>query len=806
MNMAKIPSRLGFTMILLLFSFQSSKAQEYMIQGLEKEVEIVVDIWGISHIYAETERDLFYAQGWNAARDRLFQFEIWRRQASGSSAEILGQRALKRDIGTRLFKFRGDIKAEMNHYHDRGEMIITAFTDGVNAYIDYVLKHQDVLPIEFELLGILPQKWTPEIVISRHQGLLGNIGQELQIARQVALLGEAKTKEVNYFHPKEPNLKFDESIKPEWFHDDILELYNAYRRPIRFTPDDLIAGLNQDSNFKDYALNNERFNDLQEPDDFSIGSNNWIISGDHTSSGYPIMANDPHRSQSTPSLRYMSHLVGPGWNVIGGGEPEIPGISIGHNEYGAWGLTVFRTDAEDLYVYKLNPENNQQYWYQGKWTDFKVIKETIKVKGQEDHEAVLEYTIHGPVTFKNHSENVAFAVRCGWLEVGGSPYLASLRMDQAKNFEEFQAACTYSNIPGENMIWADKMGNIGWQAVGIAPIRKNWSGLIPVPGDGSYEWDGYLPIIEKPSMYNPKSGIFSTANQNVTPLDYQHWDAIGFSWSDPYRGERVEEVLRSGTKFTVHDLAKLQTDYASLPARILLPMLTTLEVESQQAKTALHKLQQWEKYQLDAKSVEAAIYVEWENVLKKEVEIMLLPKEAQNMVNMQLYKVISVLAFPDGRFGKNPISARDQLLVKSFEIAVNNLEKRLGPDQSKWQYGQIKNKHIKLNHALGELVSPELQDKLNVGPHPRGGNAYTVGSTGGNYNQSSGASFKVIIDTGNWDESLFMNSPGQSGNPDSPFYKNLFDMWAKDKYLPLFYSKSKIESTTAQTIILKPKK
>ena len=778
-------------------------AQEIGIDGLEKEVEIIVDAWGISHIYAETEHDLFFAQGWNAARDRLFQFEIWRRQASGTVAEILGPRELKRDIGTRLFKFRGDIKAEMDHYHEHGSLILQAFTDGVNGYIDYVLDHPDELPIEFELLGIKPQKWTPEIVISRHQGLLGNITEELSIARQVSLIGSEKTKSINYFHPKDPMLEFDESIDPTWFKEDILGLYKAYRKPVRFLPEDLIAGVGN-NNYFDIA-ENEQFNELIDDVDYSIGSNNWVVSGEHSASGYPMMANDPHRRQSIPSLRYMTHLVGPGWNVIGGGEPEIPGISIGHNEYGAWGLTVFRTDAEDLYVYQLNPENHNQYWYKDKWLDFKVITEKIGVKGQEDYQAKLEYSVHGPVAFKNDKEHIAFAVRCGWLELGGSPYLASLRMNQSENFEQFRAACNYSNIPGENMIWADKAGNIGWQAVGIAPIRRNWSGLLPVPGDGSYEWDGFLPIIEKPNLYNPVSGIFSTANQNVTPLDYQHWDAIGYSWSDPYRGERVEEVLRSGKKFTVHDLAKLQTDYTSLPARFLIPMLSELRSEDSLTNTALDKLLKWKDYELRAESVEAAIYVEWENVLADRVEELILPKSVHDFFSMQLFPLLNQIAFPDGLFGVTPAMSRDSFLIRCMDEAAKNLSLRLGPDQSNWQYGQDKNKHIMLSHALGDIVSPGLQKELNAGPVPRGGNSTTVASTGGNYNQSSGASFKVIIDTGNWDASLFMNSPGQSGNPDSPFYKNLFETWAKDKYLPLFYSREKIESIAKQKITLAPK-
>lgn len=789
----------------VVFTAQLLFAQNYKIKGLEKEVEIIIDTWGIPHIYAETERDLFFAQGWNAARDRLFQFEIWRRQSTGTTAEILGPSELKRDIGTRLFMFRGDIEDEMNHYHERGSTIITAFTDGVNAYIDYILEHEDELPLEFKLLGIKPQKWTPEVVISRHQGLLGNIGNELSIARQVSVFGMEKTKEFNYFHPQDPDLLLDESIDPKWLEDDILEIYNAFRRPVRFSKEDLQMGGISDKDASG-LVDAAPFNELMD-DERSIGSNNWILSGEHTASGFPMMANDPHRSQSVPSLRYMSHLVGPGWNVIGGGEPEIPGISIGHNEYGAWGLTVYSTDAEDLYIYKVNESNRNQYWYKDQWKSFEVITDTIKVKGAPDEIVSLEYTVHGPVTFRNETENIAFAIRCGWLEIGGSPYLASLRMNQAKNFEEFRLACHYSHIPGENMIWADKAGNIGWQAVGIAPIRRNWSGLVPVPGDGSYEWDGYLPILQKPFLFNPESGMFSTANQNVTPMDYKYWEATGYNWADAYRGDRVKEVLQSGRKFTVHDMAALQTDYQSIPARALVPLLQHLLSSESASREALQRLANWDDgYELSVNSIEAAIYVEWENVLRDKTIEKLLPEDEDGLMSMPLTKVIERLAFPDGNFGSDPMKGRDEFLISCFDEAVKDLENRLGKDQSKWQYGQEKNKHIKLFHPLGRIVSSELQEKLNVGPHPRGGYGYTVGSTSNNYNQASGASFKVIIDTGNWDHALFTNNPGQSGNPDSPFYNNLFDYWAKDKYFPMFYSEDKIKSTEAQRVVLSPDK
>ncbi|PTL98905.1 MAG: penicillin acylase family protein, partial [Bacteroidetes bacterium] len=557
-----------FALSLFFVSCKKSKLQDnsLQIQGLSEPVEIVRDQWGINHIYANNQKDLFFAQGYAAAKDRLFQFEIWRRQATGTVAEILGERELKRDIGTRLFKFRGDMTTEMNHYHDDGKEIITAYSDGVNAYIEEILKTPEQLPIEFKLLDIKPEKWTPDVVISRHQGLLGNINEELEIGRAVAKIGVEKTKKLTWFHPKDPDINLDPKINGDLLSHDILDLYHAYRQTVKFQSEDVIPEFRKTENATALLRMNET-----ENDSLAIGSNNWVVSGNLMEDGNTYMANDPHRRIAVPSLRYMAHLVAPGWNVIGGGEPEIPGISIGHNEYGTWGLTVFETDGEDLYVYDLNPENPNQYKYKDNWVDMSVISETIKVKGQDDVKVDLFYTQHGPVAHIDKENLKAYAVRCAWLEPGGSPYLASLRMDQAKTWEEFREACNYSHIPGENMIWADKEGNIGWQAVGIAPIRNNFSGLVPVPGDGSYEWDGYLPIIEKPHAYNPEQGFLATANQNVTPEDYTHWNAIAYSWSDPYRGDRVNEVLSSGKKMTMDDMKALQVDYLSIPARTLVP-------------------------------------------------------------------------------------------------------------------------------------------------------------------------------------------------------------------------------------------
>jgi len=784
--------------IACLIACNDNKSNEINIEGLKAPVEILRDNWGINHIYAENQHDLFFAQGYAAAKDRLFQFEIWRRQATGTVAEILGEKELKRDIGTRLFKFRGDMTTEMNHYHDDGEEIITAYTNGVNAYIDEMLAKPDSLPIEFKILGISPQKWTPDVVISRHQGLLGNIGAELQVGRAVVEIGTKKVKELSWFHPKEPDIQLDPAINSALLKDDILELYNAYRRTVRFNQEDVLPAYR--SSIEQSSL--LAFNQIEE-DSMSLGSNNWVVSGELMEDGNTYMANDPHRTIAVPSLRYMTHLVAPGWDVIGGGEPEIPGISIGHNEYGSWGLTVFRTDAEDLMVYDLNPKNSNQYKYKGDWVDMEVISETIKVKGQADENVALKYTVHGPVTYVDEKNNVAYAVRAGWLDPGGSPYLASLRMDQAKTWEEFREACNYSHIPGENMIWADKNGNIGWQAVGIAPIRRNFSGMVPVPGDGRYEWDGYLPIIEKPNVLNPAIGFWSSANQNVTPASYTEWDAIGFSWSDPYRGDRVSSVLSAGKKMDMEDMKALQVDYKSLPAEILSPMLMELKLEGQYL-AARNTLKDWDQ-NLDPESIPAAIYVNFENELRSLVYQEFVPEKVQPYIRtIALKKVMDWVTKPSKMFGRDAINKRDQLVTKAFKNGVDDLDKRLGNDMSQWQYGQAKNKHITMNHALGN--TGEQGSKLNLGPLPRGGNAYTPGSTGGNMNQSSGASFRMIVNTGDWDAAIGTNSPGQSGNPASPFYSNLFESWANDQYFPVYYSRSKIEENLHLKSLLKPKK
>ena len=799
------------------------------VAGLKQSVEVIRDRWGLNHIYAQNEDDLFMAQGYLAAKDRLFQFEIWRRRATGTVAELLGPRELNRDIGTRLHKFRGDLDAELNHYHPRGKQIVEAYVRGVNAYVDEAMRAPAALPIEFKMLGITPGKWTPEVVISRHQALTSNVPEEATHVRAIGALGSSeKLRELLWLQAGqsgEPSLTLDPLIDPKTFPADVLKLYNAFRDPIAFKPEDVApayrgqarVALGADGVAHE-ALAAEALAKEAEASakaasadsasrviDRDIGSNNWIVSGTRTQSSMPLLANDPHRVIEAPSLRYWVHLVAPGWNVIGGGEPVLPGVSIGHNEYGAWGLTIFGTDSEDLMVYETNPANPNEYRYQGRWEAMRVVADTVPVKGQAEAKVELKFTRHGPVLHEDRANRRAYALKAAWLETGGAPYLASLRMNQAKTWDEFREACAYNRMPSENMIWADKTGTIGWQAAGIAPLRA-WSGLLPVPGDGRFEWDGYLPITALPHETNPERGFVATANHYLYPNDYAYPQARHYTWADTYRAHRIEEVLNSGRRFNVAEMTRLQNDDLSIAARVIVPLLRDLPIANPAAAKARDAVLAWD-FVLDKNSSAAAVYELFSRRLFTAVREVAIPASARAAVPGRLIstkRLIDWLWAPDGRFGADPTKARDMLVAAAFEQGVADVTARFGADMAAWKWGDEKLHHALIKHPLSEAVNAEMKKKLEVGPFPRGGDGTTVSATGGLDNQTGGGSLKIVADTENWDNTVGLNTPGQSGDPESPHYRDLFELWARGRYFPVAYSRVKVESVAEKTSTLMP--
>lgn len=763
---------------------QEARRETLAAPGLIAPVEIVTDRWGISHVYAENEHDLFFAQGWAAARDRLFQFELWRRRATGTVAEILGPRELERDVGARLFRFRGDMTTEMRHYHERGDTIIPAFVDGVNAWIERTEREPDLLPLEFGLLGIEPGRWTPEVVVSRHQGLVSNVTQELDNARAVAALGAEAFKELNYY-VGDPDLTIDPAVDVALLDDRILDLYRAHRRPIVFEPEDVAAAHRGDrATFERLAAAQPSEIDLERNDHDAIGSNNWVVHGTRTLSGYPIMANDPHRAQSAPSLRYWVHLVAPGWNVIGGGEPVLPGVSIGHNEHGAWGLTVFGQDNEDLYVYETDPDDPGRYRHLGRWEEMTVIRETIPVRGRGGVEVELKYTRHGPVVFEDPDNHAAYAVAAAWLDYGSAPYLASLRMDQATTWEEFVEACSYSRIPSENMVWADRAGNIGYQAVGVSPIRPNHSGLVPVPGDGRYEWRGFFDMDALPEEYNPRRGFIATANANTLPPDFPIAERrVGFEWAAPWRQRRLMQVLRGAQTHTLEDSLALQRDYVSSLAQALaatLPPGTFLDG--------------WDG-SLAAESSQGAFFAVWyHRHLNPALTRWALGE--QDVVTSLGSTVILELA-------RDPQTAA--LVAETLDAAWAETSALLGDDPQQWRWGSLL--RIAFKHPLLHLADAGLAAQMRIATFDRGGSGHTVNNNGFNplrFKVRGGASWRMAVTPGDWDGARMTNAPGQSGDPQSPFYDNLAAGWAADESFPLLYSRAAVERHVKLRIELRP--
>ncbi len=828
--MSRLPIRPALLLVLVVALSASVSGQTardkatLAIAGLSQPVEILRDRWGVNHIYAKTESDLFFAQGYSAAKDRLFQFELWRRQATGTVAEILGRRELKRDIGARLHLFRGDLEADLNHYHPRGKAIIEAYVAGVNARIAETERDPSLLPLEFQMLDIKPGRWTPAVVISRHQALTSNLTSEARHMRAIKAVGAQKVRELLYFQGGEPVFALDPSIDASTFPDNVLELYTAFRESVAFRPEDIVAAYraraganlqNPPTLAEDSARASARprRSDLpvaeagpRDLDHHDIGSNNWVVSGSLTQSTFPILANDPHRVIAAPSLRYWVHLVAPGWNVIGGGEPVLPGVSIGHNEHGAWGLTIFGNDNEDLYVYETNPANANEYRYQGGWEAMRVVRETIPVKGAKPETVELKFTRHGPVIFEDTPRRRAYAVRAAWMEPGGAPYLASLRMNQATSWETFLEACNFNRMPAENMIWADRKGTIGWQAAGIQPLRRTWSGLLPVPGDGRYEWDGYLPITALPREENPARGFIATANNYLFPNDYPWREAMHYDWADPFRASRIGEVLGSGRRFSVAEMVRLQNDDLSIPARGLVPLLRDVTLTNAASAAARDTLLRWD-FVLDRDSVGAGIYAMWQRRLLANTRAAVVPANLGNLPGGSLVatkRVIDLLHAPDGRFGEQPLEGRDRLLARSMDEAVAELTKRFGADMQGWKYGQERYHHALIRHPLSNLVNSETRARLTVGPFPRGGDGSTVSATGNADNQASGGSFKMIADTEDWDNSVGLNTPGQAGDPADPHYRDLFELWARGRYFPLAYSRSKVESVAERVTILEP--
>jgi penicillin G amidase len=708
------------------------------LTGLDATVDVIRDRWGVPHIYASSTEDLFFTQGYVAAQDRLWQMEMWRRAAEGRLSEVLGPAAVSRDRQARLLKYRGPFDdVEWTTYHPAARSLMSAFVAGVNAYIE---QHRDRLPVEFAVTGIEPEPWTIEALVLR-QTSFGNATSEIQLARSVAQLGveEANARS----NPDPPDaLAVPAGLDIAAFDrigDALLaatraggpmprpEILPRYRGLVQAPP----GGVVDEGH-------------VAEP-----GSNNWVVSGALSATGKPVVANDPHRQVTNPSLRYLVHLHAPGLNVIGATEAPFLGVAIGHNERVAWGLTIVGTDQHDVVVETLNPDNPLEVRWNGRWEPVRVVREEIRVKGEAPQVIDLKFTRNGPVFYEDAEHHRAYVLRSALHEPGTAPYLAALRFAQVRDCREFLEASNYYYAPSENLICGDVDGNIAWQASALTPVRKGWSGRLPIPG-GRDVWDGFRRDL--PRELNPARGFIATANNNVNPTGYRPPLMYMSAETTFSRITRLLQLIRPGERYTMRDHQRIQLDAYSLRAAADLPRFRGWRSEDPSVERARALLAGWDGvYERD--SAAAALY---------------------QTLRQQSARLLDAASSERGA------------LEAALAQATERLAASQGHDRSRWTWGRMHTRafpHPFL--AAFDLATVE-----------RPGGAGTLAA--------DGASFREILNTADWDQSLVTSAPGQSGQPGSPFYDNLLPLWASDTYFPLVFTRAAVEEQAAHRLTLRP--
>ncbi|THD61369.1 penicillin acylase family protein [Phenylobacterium sp.] len=766
------------------------RQEAWSVAGLAAPAQLVVDHWGIPHIFAASARDAFFLQGYNAARDRLWQIDLWRKRGLGRLAASFGPAYVAQDRAARLFLYRGDMAAEWAAYDPQSRVAVEAFAAGVNAYVAEVKAGKRPLPVEFKLTASQPEAWAAEDILRiRSHALVSNVTSEVARA-QVACAGGLDADRLRRKLEPEHRTVVPVGLDPCVIPADVLKDYLLATASVGFEA--LAAG-----GRKAEAPAQVQLAEAMEAYQ-SEGSNNWVIAPSRTATGRPILANDPHRPVGVPSLRYIVQLSAPDLDIIGAGEPALPGVSFGHNAQMAWGLTIFYIDQEDLYVYDTKGDS---YRYKGGPEPMKLVHETIEVKGEAPRDVTLKFTRHGPVideTPDTGKGGHAFAMRTVWNEPGASGYFGSSRMWRAKSWADFKTGQEHWGAPPLNLVYAGVGGDIGWSAAGLTPVRPNWDGLMPVPGDGRYEWAGLRPEAELPNVHNPAEGFFATANEMNLPVGYK--SPTGYEWGDRSRITRIKEVLAGQPKATLADSMALQTDAHDALSRRTIALIQPLTSPDPAVRQALDLLKAWDNNET-TDSAAAAIYQVWAaNHLGHTVVQAVTPEGARTLVGSGgLDAVVTWLETPEAA------PRRDALLLESLGAAVKDLQRGLGPDMASWSWGRLH--HADFKPAAAVLADRQLARQMETGPLEVPGSASSPRAATyrpGDFDQIAGASVRLVMDVGAWDNSVAVNTPGQSGDPFSVHYRDLFPLWASGAYVPLDFSRVAVDRDAELVISLTP--
>ncbi|UPW82938.1 penicillin acylase family protein [Lysinibacillus sp. Ag94] len=740
---------------------------ELSLSVLDEDVTVTRDDKGIPHIFAKTDADLYRAQGYVQAQDRLFQMDLARRQASGRLSEIIGEATIDTDKHFRTFSLREAAEKSLSIYDTESRQVLEWFADGVNAFITQA-KENNTLSYEFALLGYEPEEWSvvDSLTIGKYMAYdLGGNWNTLAF-RHWALqnFGEEKAKELFIKYPENAS-----------------SIITANKdNPVA------VAG-----HFKTELLPNE-FN----------GSNNWVVSGKKTKNGTPILADDPHLGLSTPSIWYQMHLQSPEQNVSGVIFAGVPGIILGHNDNIAWGVTNVGPDVQDLYIEIPNPNNPTQFRYDSKWEQAEVRNEPIKVKDGETVDFNVVVTRHGPImtdlAFKDTEPTAQFSMQ--WTALQPTTELrAVLGFNKSKSWGEFEKALEDFKAPAQNFVFASKDGTIAYKANGQIPIRKQGDGQLPVPGDSSdYGWEGFIPWDELPTVVNPDEGFIATANNEVIGEEYPYH--ITDFWAQPYRFERIKEVLAANDSLTVEDIKKLQMDQHNLYAREFLPyLLTSIKAQDQNGKykDVIKLLENWDM--VDAKDSGAPLV--FHTLMEKLQEVLFKDQMPEDMYELMYGKFnITDQLLRTAYAGKNSIwideqGGVDATVYKALELTVAQIEDQFGKNVSKWKWGNFH--QLTFDHTL-DKASPILAAYFNAKKIPIGGSKVTVQAADNDLagNVNHGASWRFVVDVGDLSSAYHIVGPGQSGHVKSAWYQDQVMDWANGDYHQTFVRKEDIKGKT----------
>ena len=752
------------------------------LPGPAAPIEIIRDRWGIPHIYAQTPEDLFFAQGFVHAQDRLWQMELNRRTAAGRLSELFGDIALDMDRAARTFGFYRLGKADWSNSSAELRDITLAYTAGVNAFLERPDTH---LPIEFTLLKHKPEAWQPEDTAAFARVMAWKLSHawygEIIRAQISAAVGEERAAELEIHYPRQNPLTLPQGIE-----------FN------RLDPDGSLR---------------KASGPLLER---SLGSNAWVISAAKSATGSAYLCNDMHLPLSLPSLWYFNHLTGGDFNVLGVVTPGLPLVLVGHNARIAWGMTLAFTDAEDLFIEKLNPDNPRQYRFKDEWRAAEVIVEEIKIKGAEPHREKVVITHHGPII----SDVVGYPqqrVAVNSMALRPSPFFDGwLKLNKAQTWNEFVAAMRLIDVTQLNTSYADVAGNIGHWVTGAVPLRAKGDGSVPVPGwTGDYEWTGEVPFEEMPHALNPQRGYIISTNNRLVSDDYPHF--LGNVWMNGYRARRIEDVFSAKEKLSVADFKALHQDFTCLPGLELITRLKDFSAADPDAQLALERLLAWDGW-LGPESVGGAVYEVTryhlvrnllEPGLGAELTTRLMGKGFHPLLlgSHEFYghdtvTMLRLLDTPDSWWVQQA-GGREALLECSLKQAAQWLRKTLGADAANWQWGKIH--RVTFEHSLA-LQKP-LDAVFNRGPYPIGGDTDTPCQTAiapeDPYDNKAWApSYRQIVDMGDLSRSLVSFPAGQSGQLSSPHYADLAEPWVRGKYIPMLWTREQIEAAAEGRLVL----